>query len=147
IIAKIHSAYPQLSVLWLMFGEGNMLTDANSQTSGAQNSHKSMQYSTQMQDEELFTSTNGQNDMFAGIGADSGSMPQKGFDMPKSVVDLGNQRVEPKNDADAADNGTRLSLSFEADQIASFNANSPKKIANIVVFYTDNSFQSFTPQE
>lgn len=26
IIAKIHSIYPNLSVLWLMFGEGNMFT-------------------------------------------------------------------------------------------------------------------------
>lgn len=28
IIAKIHSIYPQLSIMWLMFGEGNMLATA-----------------------------------------------------------------------------------------------------------------------
>ena len=29
VISKIHQAYPNLSVLWLMFGEGNMEGHAN----------------------------------------------------------------------------------------------------------------------
>ena len=33
LIGKIHDAYPQLSVLWLMFGEGDMFVDANIQIS------------------------------------------------------------------------------------------------------------------
>lgn len=37
LIGKIHEAYPSLSVLWLMFGEGDMETDANMQTSAPQN--------------------------------------------------------------------------------------------------------------
>lgn len=37
LISKIHSAYPQLSVLWLMFGEGEMLTSSNIQASEAEN--------------------------------------------------------------------------------------------------------------
>ena len=27
IISKIHSAYPDLNIVWLMFGEGNMVTN------------------------------------------------------------------------------------------------------------------------
>lgn len=37
LIAKIHSAYPNLSVLWLMFGEGPMMLDENMRFSEAQN--------------------------------------------------------------------------------------------------------------
>ncbi len=37
LIGKIHEAYPQLSVLWLMFGEGNMLHNENFDTSESQN--------------------------------------------------------------------------------------------------------------
>ena len=29
IIGKIHIAYPDLSIVWLMFGEGDMTTDKN----------------------------------------------------------------------------------------------------------------------
>lgn len=37
IIRKIHQAYPDLSMLWLMFGEGEMLVGGNNGFSGAQN--------------------------------------------------------------------------------------------------------------
>lgn len=37
LISKIHEAYPDLSVLWLMFGEGSMVTSANTRTSEAEN--------------------------------------------------------------------------------------------------------------
>ncbi|MDE6431546.1 MAG: helix-turn-helix transcriptional regulator [Duncaniella sp.] len=36
IIGKIHGAYPELNIVWLMFGEGNMLTNANIETSEPQ---------------------------------------------------------------------------------------------------------------
>ena len=38
LISKIHEAYPQLSVLWLMFGEGSMLHEGNFKISEPQNS-------------------------------------------------------------------------------------------------------------
>lgn len=36
VITKIHQAYPQLSVMWLLFGEGDMMIGANIETSEAQ---------------------------------------------------------------------------------------------------------------
>ncbi|MDE5988697.1 MAG: helix-turn-helix domain-containing protein, partial [Duncaniella sp.] len=37
IISKIHSAYPNLNIVWLMFGEGNMVTNGNIEISAPQN--------------------------------------------------------------------------------------------------------------
>ncbi len=37
VIGKIHDAYPNLSVLWLLFGEGDMLNSGNIETSERQN--------------------------------------------------------------------------------------------------------------
>ncbi|WP_303332124.1 helix-turn-helix domain-containing protein, partial [uncultured Muribaculum sp.] len=37
VIGKIHDAYPSLSVLWLMFGEGSMVPDANNEISEPEN--------------------------------------------------------------------------------------------------------------
>lgn len=40
IISKIHAAYPELNIVWLMFGEGDMVKDANIEISEAQNKPK-----------------------------------------------------------------------------------------------------------
>ena len=40
LISKIHIAYPHLSVLWLMFGEGDMSTEGNIATSEPENALK-----------------------------------------------------------------------------------------------------------
>ncbi len=40
IISKIHAAYPELNIVWLMFGEGDMVKGANIEISEAQNMSK-----------------------------------------------------------------------------------------------------------
>lgn len=47
LIAKIHAAYPELSVLWLMFGEGTMLMQPNTQISEPQNARTSPDWAAQ----------------------------------------------------------------------------------------------------
>ena len=37
LITKIHDAYPDLSVLWLMFGEGDMVSRQNTRISETEN--------------------------------------------------------------------------------------------------------------
>ncbi len=37
VITKIHESFPQLSILWLMFGEGNMVTSSNIEISEPEN--------------------------------------------------------------------------------------------------------------
>ncbi len=39
LISKIHLAYPDLSILWLMFGEGNMMLHSNMQISATEKSY------------------------------------------------------------------------------------------------------------
>ncbi|WP_367881138.1 helix-turn-helix domain-containing protein, partial [uncultured Duncaniella sp.] len=38
LIRKFHTEFPELNVMWLLFGEGDMLKGENGETSGAQNS-------------------------------------------------------------------------------------------------------------
>lgn len=42
IIAKVHIMYPQLSIMWLMFGEGNMLTSKEVPFAPHKNSENSL---------------------------------------------------------------------------------------------------------
>lgn len=55
LISKIHEAYPDLSVLWLMFGEGDMVTRANTRTSEAENSQENAIATTQPANQQTDT--------------------------------------------------------------------------------------------
>ena len=48
LISKIHAAYPQLSVLWLMFGEGDMEIGGNIKISDGENASKNSSTDRQM---------------------------------------------------------------------------------------------------
>lgn len=55
VIDKIHEAYPSLSILWLMFGEGDMWIDGNIQFSELQKASDSQDSDTDNIDTEEFT--------------------------------------------------------------------------------------------
>ena len=214
LITKIHTAYPELSVLWLMFGEGEMESKPNIEISEAQNSTpapyqtpQSAQYQTeteQSDEDSLFAygrSENSDTDGFdtkslavpydqpangiGGTGADN-LMPENSIsffvdysapaakatttdaqqprsnaqplhntatteaDQPTHQAD---QPAEPAPDmqhpasASAHDAGNAPKASIPLSGGGSISLQSPagKKITNIVVFYSDNSFQSFSP--
>ena len=55
LISKIHEAYPDLSVLWLMFGEGDMVTNANTRTSEPENTSADTSSAYQNPENQLYT--------------------------------------------------------------------------------------------
>lgn len=98
VISKIHEAYPRLSVLWLLFGEGEMLTPANIQFSAPQNTPK-YAYETEQQPAS------------ASVFGDETSDPESLFaerntggetlifsdDIPESVpVETGEKKMRPR---------------------------------------------------
>jgi len=130
LITKIHEAYPQLSVLWLMFGEGTMLHNENIKTSEPQ------------------------------------ANPFFGFDSTQNVEnEEGQPRIDfeksyTENDSISEDNiqniipglkSTPVSIDPESGtseihkSTITFNPYAKKRIVNIIVYYDDNSFESFVP--
>ena len=203
IINKIHSAYPDLSVLWLMFGEGDMLTGENIKISEPQKS--SIQSVTQpqhtdfKQDNPQATHNNPfiQNDQSGGD-----TLETLLFDEQKEIIstsqtpliddpvhkdnilfettpkptptstsspvnssirnDFGVSPAATPRNANVTSNDITRTLSGQVSgQISGqtqsresrpnegksiqISADAHKKITNIVVFYSDNSFQSFLP--
>ena len=57
IISKIHLAYPDLNIVWLMFGEGNMVNNANIEISEPQNTAKTESYSNDSPDTQTIDFT------------------------------------------------------------------------------------------
>lgn len=133
LIAKIHTAYPQLSVLWLMFGEGSMTVNGNTQFSEGQN-QENKPYSLALDDDFQEDS--------AAVGAETKGKNEGSNNLFESFSAIGS-----KKSAQNGDDAQKLSLSLDPQQLSQINPNSAKKISSIVVFYTDNSFQSFSPTE
>lgn len=131
LISKIHEAYPQLSVMWLMFGEGDMLAEKNIETSEAQNrsifdfgTHEIAEpepVSSSIDFSESYTETPS-NNLF------SEKEPASNAKIASSTVN------DPTDMVKNEQNGT---ISFNPDQ--------KKQIVNIIVYYDDNSFESFVP--
>ncbi len=135
VIGKIHEAYPSLSVLWLLFGEGAMLVGQNIKSSEPQNSGYIDFSGSQMA--ENLKNTSGETLMSGGdvFGSDKSGGASL-FDIDDKR-ESGVPRISIEEDEDAE---TQI-----APRQVSISADGSKSIVNIMVFYSDNSFQSFVP--
>lgn len=210
LISKIHIAYPHLSVLWLMFGEGEMMQIANMPSSMPQTDGKNGSEYPQITDNkqhsllEMPDFAISENEFKKNPGteitsealnhelrpvqtatpeasssvsntADNLGTPNYGiidFEEPSSSGIYKNQQGNNPSDQDAPNTDTEHispmpsdtnMKSQQKDELSSDNCSptndltdsrqnisletfSGKRITNIVVFYSDNSFQSFYPE-
>lgn len=135
LISKIHHAYPDLSVLWLMFGEGEMLHNP------AEAKHKATEASIFDFEEQ------------SAIETEEKDTPQ--IDFNNSYTDAEHEEspavrsqyadvtsFSPSSPSAPEPNTTSMAPKVETLAYAS---DSRKKIVNIIVYYSDNSFEAFVP--
>ncbi len=133
LITKIHDSFPELSILWLMFGEGSMTVNSNNEISAAQNSVN--------QPLDFFQSINNQaSNLSVNKSYNTTTFSSENF---KSDSDL----HEAASDTDVTPKSS-LNVpgkSSQGTQPIKLNTAGNKRITNIVVFYDDSSFESFSP--
>lgn len=215
IFDKIHNGFPNLSILWLMFGEGQMLVNENIEISEPQNAILGNDSALERADDErvgalqssLFASsesfqsgneneypskntgsgTNFAEEVGKAFTSDKAEQPRQAVyfseDVPsKANIDDVVLSSNPHSEIPVSDSNTPLysarsgavdhavpsqtphtnqqfqqsgqqspiqspnheTAHVEAHRV-SIAPDSHKKITNIVVFYSDNSFQSFLP--
>ncbi len=132
VISKIHDAYPNLSVLWLLFGEGDMLNGGNIETSERQNEDLSpislfedIDFKDVDSDDPEFSSSQKRD-------ANRNSREKEPVSTYQSE-EIPIQRVSPPTPTSQTPN-----ISIKADNT--------KRVTSIMVFYSDNSFETFIPQ-
>lgn len=196
IFDKIHNGFPNLSILWLMFGEGQMLVNENIEISEPQNAILDNDLVAERFDDErvgslqssLFASSesfqSGNEDEHpsknAGSGTNFAEEVGKAFisdkaEQPRQAVyfsedvpskantddvvpssnpysEIPSQTPPPHSNQQFQQSGQQSSFRSPNHETAHVEAHrvsiapdSHKKITNIVVFYSDNSFQSFLP--
>lgn len=133
VIGKIHAAFPNLSVMWLMFSEGDMLLNGNMQTSEHQNSAENTENGQEITEDELIGST----DIFfepAPVNFQSGNSGRR-----ESTPSPAESEIPLKREghqAPTAQPATSMTM----------KVNSERRVVNIMVFYSDSSFETFVPK-
>ena len=147
LIGKMHDAYPNLSVLWLMFGEGDMLHDSNIETSRPKNDVDPVNSSTQAAVKEENKTSIEFNNLFSQNPAEKLAPTENTKETSlRTTLDF-------TADANLQADNQRMTLGADFNDASNtpstntitFNPDSNRKIVNIIVYYSDNSFESFVP--
>ncbi|MBD5289076.1 MAG: bacteriophage CI repressor [Bacteroides sp.] len=137
LIEQIHDAFPNLNIIWLLFGEGDMqVRDALSQDS--------------------FDSIGSE------VGIDQNSLPDMPTENGLYLSDGSSNSIQAKENALTPPQNnpqTRMNKGIEGDlkiqelqlqieklklQLANMTEN-PRKVASITVYYDDSTFETFVP--
>lgn len=156
VVRRIHASYPSLSVMWLMFGEGEMYVCKGSPSSPSMNVSQSIQEEgkeisptlrfgefedsleddTQSPDNESFSKNSPDYNEITSVSIDFGSHYNSELDR---IAD----DSEPSANIDASSSDSKDIV----DALLSSTGNTAgKKIVNIIVYYDDNSYEAFVPR-
>lgn len=145
VLRKLHSQYPMLNISWLLFGEGDMLNGKNIETS-------------ELNQQALID--------FSDIHSSKTELVDSSIKFETAYIDSDSENENQRDDALGAQVANKYERSGEVSQSASsVSANSKveasrvqltpsmmeigtdvgRKIVNIIVYYSDNSFESFIP--
>lgn len=160
IIGKIHYTYPDLSVSWLMFGEGNMVTDGNIKTSEPQIAPKSHDTAGQIIDTQDHVIMDG--NIFPDHESDANTSASAkianedfyfgdttftfGPNHPTSHLDKQDKDAENKSDINSDDNKPAgISIRSSQPDAITVTPEKGKCVTGIVVYYSDSTYESFIP--
>ncbi|MCH5327048.1 MAG: helix-turn-helix transcriptional regulator [Duncaniella sp.] len=144
IIGKIHAVYPNLSIIWLMFGEGEMLLHKDAETTDAD-----FEYATgNLSNFEIENKSS---------GADAKLNPEFAFENPSDSKNetakteennlfSGYHTFDFSNSYSKKQTNKQDSLNESGRTSSSLNsAVAGKQVVGIVVYYNDKTFESFVP--
>lgn len=140
VISKIHTSYPTLSMLWLLFGEGDMLTAKNIETSEPQISSFSAASETQPSDNQ----SSEREFRFAESNPDETpenfheEAAERSADYPMAHDEVTVPYGYPSQ-------RKRQTAKTQGNDSFTFTTDTGKRVMSIVVYYDDNSFESFIP--
>ena len=130
VIGKIHRAYPTLNVMWLMFGDGDMILQGSDAGEAGDSSSGAIK------------SSGNQND-------DMGQQRAISFDDDEPLPFHSSAKTAQRITTTSSMNETIQSImrSNSASRMPQRGSSSPdgRSVVNIVVFYNDGRFEQFGP--
>lgn len=135
VLSKLNDNFPNLNILWLLFGQGDMRLHTNIETSEPQNGV--------IFDDETVENTENQTDIvceFANRGvsepmANRVQTQRTAADEVKSGIWRASVLCSPPETDDKGGDGPTKTIPVDTN----------KRITSIIVLYSDNSFETFNP--
>ena len=128
VIGKIHRAYPSLNVMWLMFGDGEMINSGSDQPQAADKMSDSSNGSAVLVDEMGQRAISFDDD--ESLGYRTASKPTQRMATPTTV----NEAIQSIMRSSTAGRAQRGAASPDA-----------RRVINVMVFYNDGRFEEFGP--
>lgn len=133
VIAKIHRAYPNLNIMWLMFGDGDMLVpNANI--------------------EDSFSTSQPRENSAAAAVSGSHSQPKTisfgsiAVDENQSAGNRYSPSASPRTMAEAMQHMAQMSRMMPQSRSSKSRTGDESRVVSIMVFYSDGRFETFAPQ-
>lgn len=143
VVSKIHASYPELSIMWLMFGEEPMLVDNNVPNTNTQNGIKAKPRENLKIDEPIDEPLENVN--FGGFD-DEKKIVFTGDEVPRDItgngIDMEQTPISKVMESFVKSVGKRSIREEDSE-----NEDGSRRIVNVMVFYSDNSFESFSPDK
>ena len=141
IIGKIHVSYPDVSVVWLMFGEGDMLVNGNIKISEPQNRVDPTPEIRKTPENKVVSELNAQ----VYISREKEAEKNEGQDDDGSHQSFGyKDRTFAFTDA-APENEDKEPMRDERQGAIPITPGQGKCVTGIVVYYSDSTYESFVP--
>ena len=128
VSGKIHRAYPSLNVMWLMFGDGEMINSGSDQPQAADKMSDSSNGSAGLVDEMGQRAISFDDD--ESLGYRTASKPTQRMATPTTV----NEAIQSIMRSSTAGRAQRGAASPDA-----------RRVINVMVFYNDGRFEEFGP--
>ncbi|MCM1522460.1 MAG: XRE family transcriptional regulator [Muribaculaceae bacterium] len=133
IISKIHQYYPTLSILWLMFGEGEMLSGMESANPNSSNPFVNANRESSLIQKGLFENRNTEKNSEFRFTNEESFEPQT-----QNEPKVSNPKTFEFANVDN-------SVPENIEETFTLKTGTGKKVVGIVVYYDDHTFESFTP--
>lgn len=149
LIARLHANYPGLSIMWLMFGEGNMLNDTNTQFSEPESEDNHIISTAQSAENQInFTEFPFDTDIHDSEPEKNNSVRNNlfpdNFNIPPNQNNQKNVNARMNKVPEELEDILRTSTDTDSNAVSN-NMISGRTISTIMVFYSDNSYEMFTP--
>lgn len=131
-LSKIHEAFPDLNMMWVLFGDGDMVINSNIKFSEPEITDNFEVSSTENADTQDFFGQNLFDNSFQNF------TPEKFTALNSEAPPTHVSTQQTQNSTFPTQQPTEIpSLAFSAD--------TRKRIQSIMVFYSDNSYEVFKP--
>jgi len=136
VLAKLNTTFPELNILWLLFGRGDMLQSANIETSEPQNT-------------QINANTQTQNPVNENAASYGFTEDANLFSIQNRTNTTSNLKTEPIQPQEATNSGVKDNndrIQNIPSSLQDIPNDDGRQISSIIVLYSDGSFETFRPQ-